>query len=51
MLKSGLCDCSDPYILVYGTVEVLNLAAANAVKNNGDKNIIFKNCATFTDLA
>ena len=45
MLKSGLCDYSDAYILVKGTISVNNTAAAN----NDDKKVIFKNCAPFTN--
>ena len=48
MLKSSLCDYSDAYILVKGTVTVNNTAAAAAV-NNANKKVIFKNCAPFTN--
>ena len=48
MLKSSLCDYSDAYILVKGTITVNNTAAAPAAANNTGKNVIFKNCATFT---
>ena len=48
MLKSSLCDYSDAYILVKGTVSVNNTAAAGAV-NNTNKKVIFKNCAPFTN--
>ena len=47
MLKSSLCDYSDAYILVSGTITVENTGTA-AVPNNR-KNIIIKNCAPFTD--
>ena len=47
MLKSSLCDYSDAYILVRGTITVENTGTA-AVPNNR-KNIIIKNCAPFTD--
>ena len=46
MLKSSLCDYSDVYILVSGNITVAALAAGGG--NNG-KNVIFKNCAPFTD--
>ena len=49
MLKSSLCDYSDAYILVKGTVSVNNTAAADAAVNNDDKKVIFKNCAPFTN--
>ena len=37
MLKSSLCDYSDAYILVKGTISVNNTAAADAAVNNDDK--------------
>ena len=52
MLKSSLCDYSDTYILVKGTISVNNTtaaAAAAAAVNNDDKKVIFKNCAPFTN--
>ena len=49
MLKSSLCDYSDAYILVKGTISVNNTAAAGAAANNTNKEVIFKNCAPFTN--
>ena len=49
MLKSSLCDYSDSYILVKGTISANNTAAAGAAVNNDDKKVIFKNCAPFTN--
>ena len=49
MLKSSLCDYSDAYILVKGTVTVNNTAAADADANNTNKKVIFKNCLPFTN--
>ena len=49
MLKSSLCAYSDAYILVKGTITVNNTASANANSNNTNKNVIFKNCAPFTN--
>ena len=49
MLKSSLCDYSDAYILVKGTVTVNNTAVADADANNTNKKVIFKNCALFTN--
>ena len=46
MLKSSLCDYSDAYILVNGTITVNELAAGGG---NSNIQIIFKNCAQFTD--
>ena len=44
MLKSSLCDYSDAYILVKGTISVNNTAA-----NNTNKKVIFKKCVPFTN--
>ena len=49
MLKSSLCDYSDAYILVKGTITVNNNAAAGAAANNTNKKVILKNCAPFTN--
>ena len=49
MLKSSLCDCSDAYILVKGTISVNNTAGAGVAVNNANKKVIFKNCAPFTN--
>ena len=49
MLKSSLCDYSDAYILVKGTITVNNTAAASGAVNNTNKKVIFKNCAPFTN--
>ena len=45
ILKSSLCDYSDTYILVKGTIAVNNTAAADANANNTNKKVAFKNCA------
>ena len=49
MLKSSLCDYSDAYILVKGTITINNTAAADAAANSRNKKVIFKNCAPFTN--
>ena len=49
MIRSNLCDYSDAYILVKGTITVPNRAAAGSEVNNANKKVIFKNCASFTD--
>ena len=49
MLKSSLCDYSDAYIFVKGTITVNNTAAAGASANNTNRKVIFKNCAPFTN--
>ena len=46
MLRSGLCDCSDAYILMSGTVTVAVLAAG---RGNNNIQVAFKNCARFTN--
>ena len=48
MLKSSLCDYSDAYILVKGTISI-NKTAAQGAANNTNKKVIFKNCAPFTN--
>ena len=47
MLRSSLCHYSDSYILLKGTI----LIAAQAEKNpnNGNKKVVSKSCASFTD--
>ena len=47
MLKSSFCDHSDAYILFKETISVAAQAGANP--NNEDKEVVFKNCAPFTD--
>ena len=47
MLRSSLCDYSDAYILVRGTITVANTAAAGAAANNANKKVIVKNCPPF----
>ena len=46
---SFLCDYSDAYILVKGTITVPKTTAAGAAVNNTNKEVIFKNCAPFTN--
>ena len=48
MLKSSLCDYSDAYILVKGTISVNDTAACDPINNNNRK-VIFKNCVPFTN--
>ena len=48
MLKSSLCDYSDAYMLLKGTITVNNTGTA-AGPNNRNKKVIFKNCAPFTN--
>ena len=48
MLRPSLCDYSDTYILVKGTISVANTAATGQSANDVDKKVIFKNCVPFT---
>ena len=47
MLRSSLCNYSKAYILVKGTITVVNTRTAAAPKNSNNK-VIFKNCVPFT---
>ena len=49
MLRSGLCDYGDAYILVKGTITVNNTAVEGAAATNTNKSVILKNCAPFTN--
>ena len=48
MIRSNLCDYSDGYILVKGTITVPNMEAAGVAVNNTNKKVILKNCPPFT---
>ena len=48
MLKSSLCNYSDASIAVKGTIAIPNTQAA-AAPNNRNKEVVFKNCTSFTD--
>ena len=47
ILKSSLCDSSDAEIIVKGTITIKAEAGGNP--NNGNRKVVFKNCAPFTD--
>ena len=51
MLKSSICDYSDVYILVKGTITLVGEGAdAAAIQADGNnKHTIFKNSAPFND--
>ena len=51
VLKSSLCDYSDAYILLSGTITITVEGADHAGKrlDKREKGLIFKNCAPFTD--
>ena len=40
VLTSNLCDYSDAYIIVKGTITVINTAAQGEANNDADKKII-----------
>ena len=47
--RSSLCDYSHTCILIKGNISVNTTASADAAANNTGKNVIFKDCALFTD--
>ena len=51
MLKSSLCDYSDSYILVKGTITITGSGddAAARQEDEWNKGVVFKNCAPFAD--
>ena len=51
LLKSRLCDYSNAYILLSGTITITGAGADDATKRLDEinKGVIFKNCAPFTD--
>ena len=51
MLRSSLCDYSDAYILVSGTITFIGAGDDFAATrlDESDKGVIFKKCAPFTD--
>ena len=51
MLKSGLYDYTDAYIIVKGRVTITwaGVDADERQANEGSKEVIFKNCSPFTD--
>ena len=49
MLRSSLCDYSDSYVLVQGTITVATTVAQGQANNVTNKKVMFKNCAPFTN--
>ena len=51
MLKSSLCDYSDAYIFVKGTITINGIGADAVARraDEGDKGVAFKNCPPFTN--
>ena len=47
MLRSSLCNYSDAYILVKGTITGRNTAAQGQTNNTTNKEVIVKNCALY----
>ena len=50
ILRSSLCNYSDGYTLVKGTITIAPVPPAAANSNNNDKEVVFNNCAPFTDF-
>ena len=50
MLRSNLCDYSDAYILVKGTITITRAGNDDAIKRADErgKGVTFENCALFT---
>ena len=50
MLRSNLCNYADSYILVEGTITVTGAGGNDAARraDERDKEVTFKNCASFT---
>ena len=51
MLKSSLCDYSDAYIFVKGTITIIGIGVDAAARraDEREKGVAFKNCAPFTN--
>ena len=47
LLRSSLCNYNDTYILVKVAISIKAQVWGNL--NNGDKEVVFKNCAPFAD--
>ena len=48
MIRSSLCDYNDVYVRDKRTITIPNMAATGAVTNNTNKEVIFKNCTSFS---
>ena len=49
MIRSHICDCSDTYIHVKGTITVPDTSEQSKPASNVNKKVMFKNCAPFTN--
>ena len=48
-IRSSLCDYNDVYVHDKRTITIPNMAATGAVTNNTNKEVIFKNCTSFSN--
>ena len=51
MISSNLCDYSDAYILISGTITITGEGGDDSAKiaDKRNKGVIFKNCSSFTE--
>ena len=49
MIRKHLCDYSEAYMHVKGTITVQQMARVGATVTNTDIKVIFKNCASLID--
>ena len=49
MIRSSLCDHSDAFIYVKGTIAIPNTVAAGTATDNVNKKVIFKNWIPFAN--
>ena len=51
-IRSSLCDCSDAYIFVSGTITIKGEGDDNAGKRADERNkgVIYRNCVPLTDF-
>ena len=49
ILRSSLCDYSNAYILLKGTITVTNTAARGQPNKGANKEVTFKDCRPFTN--
>ena len=49
ILKISLCDYSDAYILVKGTISIAPVPPPAVNTDNNNKELVFKSCNLFTD--
>ena len=49
MITSSLCDYSNAFVYVKGTIAIPNTVAAGTAPNYANKKVLFKNWAPFTN--